>query len=237
MFVQWERLFYNIHSAAGTFTVDAKGSLENFNAGALAAAVTPRVAILTQGERTIRGLEDSREIARWAYAAEVGDISEVFKVGKDYVVGVLTTVDDDKYSSLGKVTAQIRAQLIRDNKFDILSKEVSGATFEEQAKSLNTEVADFTNVDYNSFYIDGIGVEPRLIGAISASEKGAISAPVKGGSGLYVFVVDEIITNDKQTVDAERVRAQATIENMVQQISFGAIQQMAKIEDLRGQYM
>ena len=227
----------NIHSAAGTFTVDAKGSLENFNAGALAAAVTPRVAILTQGERTIRGLEDSREIARWAYAAEVGDISEVFKVGKDYVVGVLTTVDDDKYSSLGKVTAQIRAQLIRDNKFDILSKEVSGATFEEQAKSLNTEVADFTNVDYNSFYIDGIGVEPRLIGAISASEKGAISAPVKGGSGLYVFVVDEIITNDKQTVDAERVRAQATIENMVQQISFGAIQQMAKIEDLRGQYM
>ncbi len=227
----------SMHSAAGTFTVDAKGSLENFNAGALAAAVTPRVAMLTQGERTIRGLEDSREVARWAYAAEVGDISEVFKVGKDYVVGVLTTIDDDKHSSLEKVTAQIRAQLIRDNKFDVIAKQISGSTLEEQAKSLNGEVANFTNVDYNSFYIDGIGVEPRLIGAISASEKGAVSAPVKGGTGLYVFVVDQVVASAKQTVEAEQVRAQATVENMVQQMSFGAIQQMAKIEDLRGQYM
>ena len=43
------------HSAAGSFTLAAK---EDFAEAASTAAVTPRVATLVQGDRTIRGLED-----------------------------------------------------------------------------------------------------------------------------------------------------------------------------------
>ena len=89
---------------------------------------------------------------------------------------------------------------------------------------------------FGSFYIDGVGVEPRLVGAIAASDKGALSAPVKGMSGVYVFQVEDVQTADKQTAEAEKVRAQATAESMAQQFAMQAVQQMAKIQDLRGKY-
>lgn len=227
----------DIHNQAGTFSVNAKGSVEAFNDAASAAAVTPRIASLAQGERTIRGLEDSRDVARWAYGAEVGDVSEIFPVGKDYVIAMLTEIDDNEFASLEKVSAQIRAQVLRDKKYDYIVKELSGSTLDEQAKSLGTEVADFDNVTFGAFYVNGPGFEPRLIGAISSTtEKGVLSAPVKGLSGVYVFEVDDIQTSDKQTAEGEKVRAQAMAESMAQQFSVQAIQQMAKIQDLRGKY-
>lgn len=227
----------DIHNQAGTFSVNAKGSVEAFNDAASAAAVTPRIASLAQGERTIRGLEDSRDVARWAYGAEVGDVSEIFPVGKDYVIAMLTEIDDNEFAPLEKVSAQIRAQVLRDKKYDYIVKELSGSTLDEQAKSLGTEVADFDNVTFGAFYVNGPGFEPRLIGAISSTtEKGVLSAPVKGLSGVYVFEVDDIQTSDKQTAEGEKVRAQAIAESMAQQFSVQAIQQMAKIQDLRGKY-
>ena len=227
----------DIHNQAGTFSVNAKGSVEAFNDAASAAAVTPRIASLAQGERTIRGLEDSRDVARWAYGAEVGDVSEIFPVGKDYVIAMLTEIDDNEFAPLEKVSAQIRAQVLRDKKYDYIVKELSGSTLDEQAKSLGTEVADFDNVTFGAFYVNGPGFEPRLIGAISSTtEKGVLSAPVKGLSGVYVFEVNDIQTSDKQTAEGEKVRAQAMAESMAQQFSVQAIQQMAKIQDLRGKY-
>lgn len=226
----------DIHNQAGSFMVNAKGSSEAFADAASTAAVTPRVARLAQGDRTIRGLEDSRDVARWAYGAEVGDVSEIFTVGKDYVIAMLTEVDDNDYASLEKVAAQVRSQVLRDKKYDYIVKELSGATLAEQASSLGSEVGDFSGVTFGSFYIDGVGVEPRLVGAIAASEKGALSAPVKGMSGVYVFQVEDVQTADKQTAEAEKVRAQATAESMVQQFAMQAVQQMAKIQDLRGKY-
>ena len=227
----------DIHNQAGTFSVNAKGSVEAFNDAASAAAVTPRIASLAQGERTIRGLEDSRDVARWAYGAEVGDVSEIFPVGKDYVIAMLTEIDDNEFAPLEKVSAQIRAQVLRDKKYDYIVKELSGSMLDEQAKSLGTEVADFDNVTFGAFYVNGPGFEPRLIGAISSTtEKGVLSAPVKGLSGVYVFEVDDIQTSDKQTAEGEKVRAQAMAESMAQQFSVQAIQQMAKIQDLRGKY-
>lgn len=55
-------------------------------------------------------------------------------------------------------------------------------------------------------------------------------------SGVYVFVVDNIATEEKQTAEGEKVRAQAVAENMAQQMALPAIQQMAEIQDLRGKY-
>ena len=225
-----------VHNEAGSFMVNAKGSAETFAEAASTAAVTPRVAVIPQGERTIRGLEDSRDITRWAYGAEPGDVSEIFPAGKDYVVAMLTEIDDDEYASVEKMSVQIRAQVLRDKKYDYIVGQLSGSSLAEQAASLGTEVADFKDVTFSSFYVDGPGFEPRLVGAITSSDKGAVSAPVKGMSGVYVFEVEDVQTADKQTAEGEKVRAQAMNESMAQQFAIPAVQQMAEIQDLRGKY-
>ena len=222
------------HSAAGSFTLAAK---EDFAEAASTAAVTPRVATLVQGDRTIRGLEDSREVARWAYGAKVGDISEIFTVGDDYVIATLTSIDKNEYTPVEEVAAQIRMQLARDKKFELVKAQMAGAKIEEVAEAVGAEVAEYEGAAFGSYYLNGPGLEPTLIGAIaSTTDKGVVSAPVKGLNGVYVFTVESIEDSAAQTAEAERVRAQAVQESMTTQSALQAVQEMAEIKDLRGLY-
>ncbi len=226
----------DIHNQAGSFSVKAKESAKAFDNAAAEAALTPRIASLVEGDRMLRGLDDSREVARWAFEAKRGDVSEIFTVGKDYVVALLGEINDEEYTPLKKIEAQVRAQVLRDKKYDYIVKELAGATLEEQAASLGAEVADFNEVSMNAYYVDGIGYEPRVVGAITAGAEGALLAPVKGQSGLYLVRVDAVKEAATQTAEAEKARAQATMENMVERLAVPAIEQMAQIRDLRGKY-
>ncbi len=225
------------HSKAGLFSVDAKSSIQNFNSSASKAAVTAATAQISAGERSVRGIADSRAVARWAFGAEVGEISEIFKTESGYVVAMLSEVDDSEYRSLESVASTIRSILIRDKKFAAMSGEVSGSTIEAAAKSIGSEVKNFENVKFSSFYIPELGVEAALIGAISAADKGVLSAPIQGMSGMYLFVVDDVVAGEDQTAEAERVRAQAAAETAIQNGSFNALQEMGNIVDLRGEFL
>jgi len=226
-----------IHNTASTFAVNAAGSVDKFNSAAAEAAVTPRIASVAGGERSVRGLDKSHEIVRWAYGAKVGDISEIFNVGKDYVVAIITEIDDNEYKSLKSVEHQVRAALLRDKKFDYIVASMSGSDIGQIAESFETEPVEFSDVTYASYYINGVGFEPRLVGAIAATdETNAVSAPVKGTSGVFVFTVDSIVDSETQTAEAEKVRLQAMAENMAQQASLYAVQELAAVKDLRSKY-
>ena len=228
----------DVHNQASVFAVNAKGSADAFNEAASQAAVTPRVATLSMGDRSIRGLENSREVARWAYGADEEDLSEIFKVGKDYVVAMLTEIDNAEYAPVKKVAPQIRSRLLRDKKYDRIVGGLTDASLEGAAESFGTEAADFKDVTFGSFYVDGVGVEPALVGAIaSTGETGKVSAPVKGASGVYLFEVETIAAAEKQqTAEDEKVRAEAMAEGVMQQRVLAALQQMAKIKDQSGRY-
>ena len=99
-------------------------------------------------------------------------------------------------------------------------------------------IVDFKDVTFGSFYIDGAGVEPALVGAITeTTEKGKVSAPVKGISGVYLFEVTAIDPAERQqTAEDEKVRAEAMAEGMMQQRLLPALQEMAEMKDLSGRY-
>ena len=227
-----------VHNAASSFTVNAKGSVENFQTAASGAAVTPRVATIYSSERTVRGLDKSHEIVRWAYGAKKGDVSEIFNIGKDYVVAVLSGIDNEEYRPINAVQSQIQAAVLRDKKFEKIVADAKGSTVEAVAEGFGTEVAEFNDLGYASYYIAGVGFEPRLVGAIAATEQtGTLSAPVKGASGVYFFTVDTIAARDaEQTAEAEKVRLQSTAENMAQQASLYAVQELANVKDQRSRY-
>ena len=80
----------------------------------------------------------------------------------------------------------------------------------------------------------GIGVEPRVLGAITgvaADKTGTLSAPVKGNTGVFVFVVDEISSDDAQTAEAERVKLQARSADMAMRRAMYAIQELSDVKD------
>ena len=228
----------NVHSQASLFSVEGKGSVDAFNEAANKGNLTPREAKLTQGDRRLQGLADSRELVRWAYDAKVGAISEIFPVGDDYVVAVVTEIDNEDYTPIEKVANNIRQTLITDKKFEKIVSEMKGSTIEEVAQNLGTEVVPFEDVRYGSFFIRNMGVEPRVIGAITATEQtNTLSEPVKGNVGAYVFVVTDIQEAETpQSIEAEKVRAEGSSQGMIQRRLFDFLEQMSNVEDLRGKY-
>ncbi|MBQ2429795.1 MAG: SurA N-terminal domain-containing protein, partial [Alistipes sp.] len=192
----------DVHNLASILSVDGKGSLDKFNAAANTAAVTPRIARIAQGERSISGLENSREVARWAYGAKEQEISEIFNLGDAYVVAMLTDIDESEYTPMSEVYYNISLILLRDKKFDMIKEKLAGSTIEEVAKNAGAEVVAFENVQYSDFGVANLSLEPRLVGAIATtSETGKLSAPVKGYTNAVVFIVDDITKGESRTAD------------------------------------
>ena len=226
-----------VHSAASIFAVDGKGSVENFNAAANAAAITPRVARLQQGERSLSVLEKSHEIARWAHGAKKGEISEIFNMGNAYVIAMITDIDDSKVAPVSEVKLNIEQTLRRDKKFAMLKDKLAGSSLEAVAQSAGVEIKPFENVKFSDYGVGEMSLEPRVAGAVATTvETGKLSAPVQGYTAAVVFVVDNVNKADAQTAEAEKVLQQTNLEATATQASVMALQRMVEIEDLRGQY-
>ncbi len=226
------------HNSAGLFAVSAKGAKDaaSFKSAAGESKVVARTANITSATRTVAPIQGSSEVARWAHRAEVGAISEIFKVDDAYVVAMLTAVDDSEYRAMSEVESTIKRKLQSDKKFAMLKEQVTNTTLDAQAEAWGGKVNDFEGVSFSQSYISGMGSEPRVIGAITAtSTTGKMSAAVQGNSALYLFEVSEVSdAAEPQSAEAEKVRAEAMAANMVQQSLFSAIESLSDVEDLRG---
>ena len=223
-----------IHSVASSFSVAAKGSVEKFNAAASEFAMVPRVARVTNNDRQIAGMgDDSRSIVRWAFDAKIGEVSEIYTVDRNYVVAIVTEQRNEQYATMQQVYNEIYPMVLNEKKFDYLKSQLAGKSIEEAAAALGVEVGSFENVTANGFYIDGIGIAPRTIGAIAKVAEGEVSKPINDINGAYIIVVDQTVEAENQTADKERVRQQAMVEAQAAQRMNQALYEGSKIEDLR----
>ena len=223
----------NVHNTASALAVAAKGSVEKFNEAVDAQSLSSRSINVQQDDRKVRGIDgNSIEVVRWANDAKVGDVSDIIKVDESYVVATLTAVNDSEYKSVKEVATPIRNLLFRDKKFEILAAKFQGTTIEEAAEAAGVKVQEFADVKFSSYYIPGIGVEPRILGAITTAEAGALSAPLQGASGAFVICVDEVVAvAEPQTAEAEQVKAQAEAERNASSRVLYTVQDMAKVVD------
>lgn len=223
-----------IHSLANQFSVAAQGSVDKFNAAASEYAKVPRVARVTNNDRQIAGMdEDSRSIVRWSFDAEVGEVSEIYTVDRDYVVAIVTEKRDEEYATVQQVYNEIYPMVLNQKKFELLKAELAGKSIDEAAAAMGVEVGTFENVTANGFYIDGIGIAPRSIGAISRGAQGELSQPINDITGAYIFAIDEVVEAENQTADEERVRMAAMAEAQAAQRMNQALFEGSEIEDMR----
>jgi peptidyl-prolyl cis-trans isomerase D len=223
-----------VHKEASEFAVSAKGSIANFDEASSAKSLMASTVNVERGSRNVSGLMDSLEVVRWANDAKVGVVSDIIKLDDGYVVAVVTAVDNKSHKSLDKVSAQIKNVLLRQKKAAVLKEKMQGATLEEIAANADSKVEEFSDSKSSAYYVKGLGVEPRVLGAIasvSADATGAVLPLVEGNSGVYAVVVDEVAVDEKQTIDAERVKAQAAAESMASRRAMWAVQDKANIVD------
>lgn len=221
------------YQKASGFVTAAGGTMEGFNQAVNDAALSKRTVRIRNTDRTISGLENSKEIVRWAFNGKAGDISQIMDIDGDYYVAALVDVKEEGYAPLAQVSAQITKTLLNREKARIIEKEMAGGTLEEAARAADVEVESVSGVKWSAFYIPEVGVEPQLIGAVSAVPAGELSLPVEGVSGVYRFVVTDVQTSGEATDASERVRLNTNALNYVGERTMQALTEESDVTDMR----
>ena len=223
-----------VHKQASSFAVAAKGSVEKFNEAAKNSSIMTSSMNVEQGSRNVPGLPNSLEVVRWAEGAKVGDVSELIKLEDNYVVAVVTAINEDDYKALESVSAQIKTALLREKKAVIIREKMQGANLDEIAANAGAKVETFADAKTLTPYVQGLGFEPRVIGVLATASdetKGALLPLVDGGRGVFAVVVDEIATSEEQTAEAEKVKAQAQEEMKVERGARSAVRNAIEVVD------
>ncbi len=226
-----------VYNDASSFALMSQGGTSAFKSAADSLKVSTLLFTTSAADRVVRAIENSGSIATWANNAKVGTVSEIFKAGDGYVVAMVVSENNDNYRSYNQVESAIRSELLREKKFEGFAANFSASSLEDAAEQMGSEVEPFESVAFSSYYVQGMGVEPRVIGAISSVESaGSLSALVQGNSGVYMFVVDDIQSEEVQSAEAQKVRAESAQQDYIQQAVFTAMKILADVKDERGKF-
>lgn len=150
-------------------------------------------ANLDENATSISMIPQSRQVVRWAFKNGKGKVSDVIECGNSFfVVARVSEINAKGYQSLEKATPQLKAEIIKDKKAEMISKNLSAlisknGTIEGLAAATGSAVKLAAAINFNSFQFGDAGFEPYVIGKSSVLPAGKISTPLKGNAGVFVI--------------------------------------------------
>jgi peptidyl-prolyl cis-trans isomerase D len=218
---------------------------DNFNEQATKNGLKKNVGEnITGAASGFAGLDNARELVRWVFKANQGDISDqVFTVGDQYIVAHVTMVKKKGILPLEAVKKQIELQVKNEVKGKMLTDKfesaLSGAsTIDQVAQKAGSKVVPVENIVFANPIIPGASAEYKVIGTIFGSKVNKLSKPVAGQQGVYVFVVNNF-TNPPALTNAVREKeqlSQAILQRSEGQV-FDALKDKDNVKDYRAKFL
>lgn len=145
-----------------------------------------------KNDNQLQTISNSRQIIRWAFQSRKGSVSDVFDCDNQYVVAMVTEKNQKGYQPIEKVSAQLKSEIIKDKKADLMIKNISAQLkkapmLEDLASTLGTEVKTAEAINFTSYQFGLAGFEPYIIGKATVIPLDKISDPYKGNAGVYVL--------------------------------------------------
>ena len=195
---------------------------------------------VTPSNQNISGLENSRGLIKWMRNANVGEVSEVFEFGNNYVVATLTKVNLEGDISLEDVSVEIEAKVRKQKKGKMIIDEINSETYNtlaELASTMRSQVQQTTKASFLSSQIQNLGNEPELVGLICASEKDKISQPIVGNNA--VFVAKVLSKNGARTTGdftQQQVQISQALKQSASVAAYNAVKENAGVVDNRNDF-
>ncbi len=240
------RTYQDTYAQASKFASE-NTTAEKFNAAIVAEKLNKRVASVRENDRDIIGLESARILIRAAYEADKGDIlttsqgSPIFELGNNFVIAVLTKATEEGESTFEEAKTRVELAVTKEKKNEYLIKKASDAIngktdLQAIASQLNTDVKNAANINFNSFSIPGLGMEPAVVGTVTALDVDKISKPIAGNNGVYIVKVTSVNQGAEQSVDAEQTRLAQSLGYRASSQAFEAQRKKADITDNRSKF-
>jgi peptidyl-prolyl cis-trans isomerase D len=190
-------------------------------------------------EEVVSGLGAARRVVRWAWDEEheEGNIGLLENDGKGYVVVVLTDKLNEGTTSFELVQGQCLEAAKKDAKKALITERLENAltgasTIEEVAAAAGKEVRTLS-FRISQFNIAGVGNEAAVVGTICGLEPGSLSGVITGENGAFVAITSPATPAPVLDYSNMAQNTQRSIRNLVGTQAYKALEEKAKIEDMR----
>jgi peptidyl-prolyl cis-trans isomerase D len=186
----------------------------------------------------INNIKNSRDIIKWAFGAEKGQVSDVYECGEQFVIAGLTEINDGEYSSIEAVQADLNIQVMNKKKADYITGQIKSVkTLEDAAKLFATEVKTADSISLITPQLGAAGVEPAVIGTALTLTPNTISKPIVGNNGVYLITVGEKRVSDTPINVEEEIKQLSMYTAYTKSSSaIQLLQEKAEIKDNRARF-
>ncbi len=233
-----------IYSEAGQFA-GTNDTYEKFINSVAEQGLNKRVANdIAPQQKTLPGLDNPRSLIISLFQTEKENIildnsqQAVFEIGDKYVIAYCTKAQEDGIAPIEDVENDIRFNLLKDKKAEILSSEFisntgTDNTIDDIAQTMGLSVQEATQINFRSYTVQGVGTEPALIAAASVATQGTVAGPVKGTNGVYLLTVNSETTSDEEDLKLLQERLKTTFQMRGNYEAYEALRKSANIVDMR----
>lgn len=166
---------------------------ELFDKGVEKEKLTKRLADnIKDGEYQVPGIESSKELVKWAYTANKGDVS-LFNFSDKFIVAKLSGIKNKGTLPLEEVKDEVAFRVRQQKKGELLLKEFNekagtATSLAAAATALGKAVNTQENMDFGPGMVDLFGHDNIMVGTAFGSAQGKLVKPFVGEMGVYMLV-------------------------------------------------
>ena len=195
---------------------------------------------IKENDFSVGSLEDARQLVRWAFEAKKGEVSEPFSIGNDFVVAVVDKVLQEGVQDAETARNGAEVIVIKEKKAAIIkaklganpSLQSAAAAYNKQIQTAGTD----STLTYNAQMVNGIGIEPKLLGAAFNKAYQAKPTPAFAGtSAVYIVKVNAMKAKPADTPEMMAQQAASRMSALRSQTNnwYEGLRKQATIKDNR----
>ncbi len=197
---------------------------------------------LTQATSAIPGLQSAREIVRWSFTAELGEVSPAFDLVDRHVIAVLTDSKEKGFATFEQSKEKLEIEVRKDKKAEQFIAEFKGIgsdNLNDYATKFKTKSMKANSVSFNAFQVSGMGYEPSILAMVETMENGKFEGPVKGENGVYVLKATSVtpaMVPEGKTWTEDQSKLTQALRGRASYQAYEALKTLANIKDNRAKF-
>ncbi|MCF8370282.1 MAG: SurA N-terminal domain-containing protein [Bacteroidales bacterium] len=235
------KTYQSFYKKASEFA-GANRTEEQFNLAVSEQNLNKRVAQLTENQKQVGGLENPRELVRWTFESEKGQVSdEVFEFGNRYVVAVVTDVKEKGIAPLAQKRAEVEVAVKQKKKAELFAEKfnaaiTAGKSLEDIAQEQGLRVEEAKAINFAAFQVAGYGAEHKVIAAAVALGQDKISKAIEGSSAVFVIQTKAVVEKTNGNIDAEKSRLLSASRQQADYAVYNSLKEKANVVDNRAKF-
>lgn len=167
-------------------------------------------AVLPPNGAQIVGVGYSRPFVRKVYETKKGEVMDPERVGDNYVVAVVTDIQEEGTQSVATARPAVEPLLINKKKAEVIKRKIGTiSTLEAAAQALGgRSIENYDSLRLTGTRPAGLTRESRVVGAaFNPAYKGkVVPEAIEGAEGVYVVRVNDVSTTSVTSGDLEEQR-------------------------------